>query len=271
MKLQTILCAAALAVLPSFAAELFSENTCGWMEINSSLTNTIVAVPWVEVDTGNAIKVEKLVKTDNLAAGDFLWVYDHENKTWYSYKLEGSPLAWGATVTVNQEGASAPGTAADRPLPRGSAIFLQRNSGDLSKPFYIYGQYQTDSTPLTTTVESGSGSAKDAVAYTLVANPRGVAFDLNGRTKTVGGEEVANVTGAQSGDKIVIPNDDGSSSIYVYDGTQEKKWRYHTFVDTSITLNGKPVQEKQWREAPPIEMGRGFWYVSVGSGATFNW
>ncbi len=250
MKLQTILCAAALVALP-VVADVTGSNVCGWMKIASPLKNTIVAVPWVEVGTGDAIKVANLVKTDNLTAGDFLYVYGTDGK-WYAYKLEGTPLAWTAVTTVDEKGVAVSEAPANQTLDRGSAIFLQRK--DPSKPFYIYGQYK-QSVGDQKKVTAGT---TEAPAFSLVASPKDVAFNPNGTNA---------ITNFNDDDKIIVPQNGGESLVYE---RKDGRWKYNK--KTEVSVGNKKYSSSTWTEADEIPMGTGFWYVSQGtSAAILKW
>ncbi len=249
MKLQTILCAAALAALP-VVANVTGSNVCGWMKIESSLKNTIVAVPWVEVGEGTDIKVANLVKTDNLTAGDFLYVY---TGTWNAYKLEGTPLVWKPAIGVGEKGVEIPAAPDDQKIACGSAIFLQRQ--DASKPFYIYGQYVQN-----VDEQKEVTAGVSAPAFSLVASPKDTAFDPNG---------TGAITDANVADKIIIPQNGGASLIYSWNADKSE---WGCYEKKTVEFDGQTFSKQTWKAADVIPMGTGFWYVSQGeSAAKLKW
>ena len=151
MKFRSLVLLSALAALSVPAVEVTGSNTFGGLKVDSRLVNTIVAVPWVECGTGEAIKVANLVKTDNLTAGDKLYVY--MGGTWYLYVLTDG--AWTASTTVGANGPEVAEAPANQTLARGAALFLQR--ADATKPFYLYGQY--DATAVQTAITAGTVDA----------------------------------------------------------------------------------------------------------------
>ena len=133
-------------------------NEVGLIQINSSLKDTVVAVPFTSLSGGN-VKVSELVKTTNLTAGDSLWVFENDKYT--AWTLSGGE--WTSVPTVNAGGlpiasGSTP-SAGEKALNLGSAIWIRRQ--DPSKPFWVYGAY-TDN--VSTVVQANK--------WNLVANPR---------------------------------------------------------------------------------------------------
>ena len=101
MKVRSVLCALAAAAAATVFADVTS-NVCGLLKITSDLKNTIIGVPWVEVGTtpDADIKVAKLVKTDNLTAGDMLYYYNAG--TWNAWTLGAD--GWGPNTTGTVDG-----------------------------------------------------------------------------------------------------------------------------------------------------------------------
>ena len=250
MKFRSLVLISALAALSVPAVEVTGSNTFGWLKVDSGLANTIVAVPWVECGTGEAIKVANLVKTDNLTANDKLYVY--VGGTWYLYVLTDG--AWTASTTVGANGPEVAEAPANQTLARGAALFLQR--ADTTKPFYLYGQY--DATAVQTAITAGTA---DAPVHTLVANPLPTGYDLNGSNKVAGG----------AGDAIVVPM--GSvNRTYTY---ENDAWGWQKTTTSTVTIKGKErtvtSSTRETSEGCTIPAGQGFWYVSKGGAPTFNW
>ena len=246
MKFRSLVLLSALAALSVPAVEVTGSNTFGWLKVDSGLANTIVAVPWVECGTGEAIKVANLVKTDNLTAGDKLYVY--MGGTWYLYVLTDG--AWTASTTVGANGPEVAEAPANQTLARGAALFLQR--ADTTKPFYLYGQY--DATAVQTAITAGTSAAP---VHTLVASPKAADFDLNGKTWT----------NVDAGDRIVVPMGVVSRE---YTWREADGWGYN--AQTTKTKAGKTVvSTTRTTTGCTIPAGTGFWYVSQGGSPTIAW
>lgn len=246
MKLKTILLVASLAVGAAFGQAVVGANECGVMRVDSTTANTIIAVPWVEVDSGDAIKVANLVMTDSLTAGDQLFVYDNGN--WFAFQLSASK-AWEAFTTVAGNGIPAATGAQDKALPQGTALFLKRSN--VNAPIYLYGQVAT------TGSKTATAGTAESPAFTLIASPKAEAFDLNASGK---------VTGAGAGDLVLIPQDGGASIVYTF-----KNGQWGRNVKQNVDIGGFSFTEDVWSTTAVIPMGIGFWYVSNGGEPVFNW
>lgn len=252
MKTRNVLLAlAAAAAVPAFA--FTGNNTCGLVRIESGSANTVIGVPWVEVGTGADVTVAKLVSTANLTEGDELRYYSAG--IWYGWTLGAS--GWEAMTSATEtDQLKAPGET-ETALTRGKALVLIRK-GDLTKPFYLYGQY--DSTSITSSQALTRGTAENPV-YTLLASPKAEAF-------TLGANAISN---PGAGDQIIIYNADGSQTIY----TRNDSGAWGRYVE------GEPFEipgfgsfpSSVW-ETATIPAGQGFWYVSRGNATgdlTVNW
>ena len=249
MKLRSIACVGAMALAAAaFADDYTDGKVCGWMRIDSTLPITAVGVPWTDVgDPAANVKVADLVKTDNLTAGDKLYVYN--NGTWLFYQLN-SGKEWEAGATANSSvtpvQAGTPDTAT---IARGQALYLERQS--YSSPFYVYGAVGAE---VATTALTG------ATKY-LVASPKATAFAPRNQ------EGSRNITGATAksrsaaGDQLIVPLAGGATRIYTLAGG---KWGY-------ATNSGRVTETDGGYE--PVPLGTGFWYVtaSASNSITITW
>lgn len=247
MKIRSVLCALAAAAAATVFADVTS-NVCGLLKITSDLNNTIIGVPWVEVGTGADVKVAKLVKTDNLTPGDMLYYY--QNGTWNAWTL--GAQGWGPNTTVKVDGSTVAAPQEAQGVARGKALILERK-GDVTKPFYLYGQFTSDAAAAQT-ITAGTASAP---SYTLLASPKVEAFDFNAEGK---------IANPSADDEIIIPQNGGASTIFTL---QNGEWG--TRVATTKTRFGKTVTSYTWTKAAPVAAGTGFWYVSKGGSPTINW
>ena len=221
-----ILCASACAAVASVEQVV---STIEVRAVDSGLTNTIVAIPGLDLATGGGLAISNLVKTTNLAAGDKLVAFSGGN--YESWELNADKVweknAQLITIDANGTVSNKEGTEASLvTLGVGSGIWLSRVASGASAPFYVYAQQPAS---YSTTISGTS----------LVGNP-------------TAGNKAPVIAGCASGDKILVPGAGVSPKEYDYDGT---KWTYRA------GWNGP--QEG----LPTIPAGTGFWYV-VGANAT---
>lgn len=250
MKKSILLVTALVAAQAAFAETAEPSNAFGLLRVDSTLTNTIVAVPWLDL-SGNsnpsAVSVADIVKTANLTAGDKLSVYKSDG-TYEVWELVNG--AWSPVTTVAEGGSSAATTAAGRTVALGSAFWLYRQnpttSGGAAVPFYLYGQVPASAA--TTTVTAGTAAAP---VWNLVANASDAAVALN------------SLPGSSTDEIYIVA--DGNPTMYTYKDGQG--WGCTTRVTGA---NGRPVN--RWTITDKtIPKGTGFWYVSKGGAPTFTW
>ena len=229
-----ILCASA-------GAALAVESTVATIEvraINSGMTNTIVAIPGLDL-TGGALVVSNLVKTTNLTAGDELMAFD--NGTYRTWALDANKH-WQATTSFNkgQDGVDTvvPGTPASQfEMGVGSGIWLSRKVSGVSSPFYVYALQPA---AMTSTIAASTTA--------LVGNPTSVD------------KAFVSCTGCSDGDKIYVPTATGN-------GRAE-----YTFKNNAwgrLVVNEGVISREV--TTPVIKAGTGFWYKSGSSAVTLNW
>ena len=225
-----ILCAsagAALAVVESTVA------TIEVRAIDSGMTNTIVAIPGLDL-TGDTLVISNLVKTTNLAAGDELMAF--ANGSYKTWELDASGHWAEPTDEVSMSGSGDESQSAGTPASQfemgvGSGIWLSRKVSGVSSPFYVYALH---SDTMTSTVAAGTTA--------LLGNP-------------TTGNSRPTVTGCVANDQIVVPTA-GIAKRYTYDGSAWTSW---SGLEQSSGL-------------PNIVAGTGFWYISKGSGdVTVSW
>lgn len=224
------------------ATEVTTANTIGLMQVaDTSKEYLLVAVPWLDYGTGTAgIKIEDLIKTANLTAGDKLYVaksggYDvyelSNNKTWEAV----------TAVTVGSNGAIIQGnsdSAASRTVTRGDAIWLQRSS--TKNAFYIFGQKAA----------SNTATVSVAAGLNLVASPSADGLVL-----------ASGITGCTSGDEIIINGSSGEEAHYYYRAPSAGgsacwcKVARDGFRKTYVAVTTET-----------IPAGTGFWYKAADDG-----
>lgn len=229
--LSLVVCASALLAFGEAVETQIA--TVGVTKINSGLQNTILAVSYGDLESGN-IKIENLVKTTNLSQGDELRVYN-TGKSYDSWTLKDGK--WVATKTVSKDANGndviGSGTSVKTTVPVGTGIWLIRK--DYSNPFYIYGA------PVTTKTVSLS------VGWNLVGNPdqkNALAIPVD----------------PAIGDRVIV----SSLREYNYDANG---WYYTTTQKNEKTGAVRLIKN---REDPAIDAGLGFWYYTQ-TAKTINW
>ena len=232
--------------------EIPSTNIVGVLEIESTMTNTLAAVPWHMLASDPAvptnISVSAWVQTNQLAgatyvraldaAGDYqMWQLSDD--TWMPFTTTRSRN--GGMVSVEAE------DAFSRRLRRGEPVWLTRT--DVSKgSFFLIGQFSPDSV-----TEDIAGGDDKSLTPTLLTNPTFLPMVVN---------ELTWEGTPDSGDQIAIPTEDGTPTLLTWNGLNwgaaalehyEKNGRMRTRVvrKTDFTI-------------PP---GRGFWYHRKAAGA----
>lgn len=241
-----IVSAALLAAASSFATDC--ANTFGVMKIDSGTARTVVAIPWAAVGGGD-IQVADVVKTDNLKNGDELYYYNLGTQTYQKWILtDGS---WVGVTSVGNSGLEQ--AVSSQTLTRGGALVLLRigTGTDLGQPFYVFGQVP-DSTTSTTLTAFGGG------AYNLLACPKAQSANYD-----VNSSNWSNVwTGDNGRSDILVINGAGGKLINCF--YRGGRWKYAAQVENPASSG---IYKTEWTDAPAMEAGTGFWYISYGATA----
>lgn len=259
-----------------------SSNAHGILRIDSTATNTLIAIPWRGYsefgDAGIDLMAEKLVKPRNLVVGDELLLLDAvDSQTFASWTLQdiqkdGVVRAWvaGTTVRRRDDGSSYVYSAdAELPARRGYGLWLVRQRpvdvNGKAIPFYLHGQWTRG--PEEVTVVGVSDAMRgirgyDATGYTMLANPdctreTDVNRDLEWDWSAVG-----------TNDTLVISSDRASAQ-YCFRreikrgearGTFTPRWYRADAGGTTGVLTTSYTDEIK------VPAGTGFWYVRRSPG-----
>ena len=227
-------CGAALG-----ADVIVGKQTCAAMAVPATGTYTLIAVPFKDVGGADQkIKVADVVKTVGLKAGSHLFYYTGEN--YYAWKLEEG--TWkGATVSYKKNGKDETTQTPEDgfQVPCGATLWLQR-AEESDESVVLYGEEATVPNPTLT-----------AKSVQLISNPKATDY-----TFTAEG-----VKGVADGDMIMIPQDDGTQTVYTY--KTEKGWGQY---EQSGTVPGTEIPLMKFTvKMVTIPGGRGAWYASKGT------
>ena len=227
----------------SVTNEIPSTNIVGVLEVASTLTNTLTAVPWVALgeDPSKAevrpVTVSNYVHTPHLGQNDSVQVADrgHIYRRWEWNK---GGKKWDGAISVTRNAVVPASEASEQNLQRNSAVWVTRNNPDV-KPFFLIGQYSSETQKLK--IEAGT---EDKPVCTLVPNPCLTAINVN--DYDWGENPIGN-----NKDLIRIPNGDKAPLLVQWNGTE---W-------------GRNVNEGRktvWKNDVMVPAGTGFWYMRCG-------
>jgi hypothetical protein len=228
----------------SITNELPSTNIVGVLEVESSMKNTLVAVPWVSLaqdprneETVSPIKVSEFVNTSHLKDGDLLRV---ANKGFFynQWNWNKGDKKWDKATTITSSGPVIPAEANEHSLIRNGALWVTRTNPELNS-FFLIGQYSASTVSLT--IEKGT--EKDGVC-TLVPNPSMKAVSVN--SYKWNGNPV-------KGDLIRIPNEENVPLNLSWNGSE---W------GRIVKVPGE--RYGVWKNDEVIPAGTGFWYIRHG-------
>lgn len=154
----------------SVTNEIPSTNIIGVLEVASSFTNTMAAVPWVALSreattlSSEPLTVSKYLHTKQLENDDLVRVanngYVYQGWSWNTLENK-----WEGLTTATAREVVSPQDPESHQLSRNNVTWVTR-SNPTDKPFFIIGQYSPDD--ITLTIAAG---AEMAPVCTLVPNP----------------------------------------------------------------------------------------------------
>ena len=222
----------------SVTNEIPSTNIVGVLEVASTLTNTLTAVPWVALgeDPSKAevrpVTVSNYVHTPHLGQNDSVQVADrgHIYRRWEWNK---GGKKWDGAISVTRNAVVPASEASEQNLQRNSAVWVTRND-PVAKPFFLIGQYSD--TKQTLTIEAGT---TDNAVCTLVPNPS---------LKSVKVNDYKWNGNPMEGDMIRIPNEKKSALVL--------RWKNGAW--------GR-IASGKWKTDTEVPAGTGFWYMRCGA------
>lgn len=237
----------------TFTTNVPVDHTVGVLKVDSSATNTILAVPWKSFDGGN-VKVSELVHAASLSTDDMLYAYDSDGNL-ESWRVNDG--VWVPATVVDGAQTTNSDPAAFGRLARGKGVWLKRS--DTKKPIYLMGQPTTEAVTNTLTAAEANGEP----SWNLVASPKFEAVDWSKFSKT---------------DEIIVPTAGKTPKHYTYkkDASGKDAWGYPgATVTKTLTLpNGTTVDVIKTEHKTgdtAITPGTGFWYLNKGAEKTINW
>ena len=257
----------------SITNEIPSTNIIGVLEVDSAITNTVVAVPWKQLASdpkhaGN-ITVANYVSSLNLTPGDHVYAFEEipskgasasGGATYMMWTLQ-SDGTWTSATTIKstEAGYSVMSVAEDaetKEFARTQAVWLQRQR-PLDKdgkpvPFFLIGQYDSDGVEIT--VKGGTSSEP---GYTLLSVPDYRDYSINDLDWS------GYASAADSTDFIRVV--DGSQSFLL-------KWSDGKWCTEEVNYRrGRPAGMKYVPYETPFKAGTGFWFCRHGGEFTIKW
>lgn len=230
---------ALLSMSVAFAAD---DVVYGTFVLNSSESEIVLCVPWVNPGSDAAIPVKDLIQTSTLEVGDQLFYYDNGYKAWQVQEVEGKKVWVGATNVVRKDGTTINGGSDTETLKRGNAVVLKRVKKDgRSNNIVINGQFETNAAdPMT--MARGEG-----VVYSLIAPASpDKATKLNSGTWT----------NVQDNDVVIV----NMKPYYCQNGKWGTRGKKLVYDENA----GGLVYE--WEESDvEIPAGQGAWFVAQGA------
>ena len=227
----------------SVTNEIPSTNIIGVLEVASSFTNTMAAVPFVALSrvattlSSEPLTVSKYLHTKQLENDDLVRVANNGH-VYQGWSWNSDSKKWEGLTTATTREVVSPQDPESHQLSRNNVTWVTR-SNPTDKPFFIIGQYSPDD--ITLTIAAG---AEKAPVCTLVPNPSLEPVKINDYPW---GEN------PHEDDQIRIINEKQAPVLlFRYDN----KWVTWLVGDDNI-----PYLE----ENITIPAGQGFWYQRCGS------
>ena len=217
--------------------EIPSTNIVGVLEVASTLTNTLAAVPWVALagdpfaSAAAPMSVAGYVHTPQLNDGDSVQVAD-KGYIYRQWSWKKNAKEWEGSTTVTSSGVYPETLASEHTLSRSNAVWVKRRD-PAAKPFFLIGQYSS----AMQTLRIAAGTTAGATC-TLVANPTFTAKKIN--DYNWGNNPI-------EGDLIRIPNEKAAPQVL--------RWK-----------NGQwgRLAGGEWKTDTEVPAGTGFWYMRKG-------
>ena len=217
--------------------EIPSTNIVGVLEVASTLTNTLAAVPWVALagdpfaSAAAPMSVAGYVHTPQLNDGDSVQVAD-KGYIYRQWSWKKNAKEWEGSTTVTSSGVYPETLASEHTVARNDAVWVTRNY-PAAKPFFLIGQYSS----AMQTLRIAAGTTAGATC-TLVANPTFTAKKIN--DYNWGNNPI-------EGDLIRIPNEKAAPQVL--------RWK-----------NGQwgRLAGGKWKTDTEVPAGTGFWYMRKG-------
>ncbi len=246
----------------SVTNEIPCTNIVGVLEVDSTFTNTLAAVPWRELSVDpfelkdDAMSISNYVCIGQLTGDDVVQVADqghvYHQWTWKPSDDDPARKTWEGVLTVTKDGVTEAIPSDQFRTARNTAAWMTRGVPD-AKPFFLVGQYSP--APITLTIAAGAPE-KDKNVCTLVTNPNLADVRLN---------DYAWGANPLPTDLISLPNGNNGRMLL--------RWRTTTTDGVTTGTWGQwvfnPAEFKStWRDDYTVKAGTGFWYHRTGEAFT---
>ncbi len=226
--------------------EIPTTNAVGVVEVKSSLKNTLMAIPWMSLQTNllsfaqTSVSVSNLLGLTSISSGDRLYAVQND-KVYLQWTWSDSVLAWEGATTVSEDGMQSAPAAGEFELPRTQAVWLARENP--SGSFFLVGEW----TPEKATLTIAGGTVAEPTC-TIVTNPSWESLDINDAKWGWG-------SNPHKEDMIVVPSGNGLRTPLNWDAAQGK---WYAVVVEAPTF----IPQKVYKHTIPA--GTGFWYYRAG-------
>ena len=227
----------------SVTNEIPSTNIIGVLEVKSSFTNTMAAVPFVALSreattlSSEPLTVSKYLHTKQLENDDWVRVANNGH-VYQGWSWNSDSRKWEGITTATAREVVSPQNPETHQLARNTTTWVTR-SKPTEKPFFIIGQYSPDD--ITLTIAAGS---ERAPVCTLVPNPSLKTVKIN--------EDYDWGYKPHKDDQIRIINEkEAPIQLFRHNG----KW-FGWFVDEN--------NRSYLTDDISIPAGHGFWYHRCG-------
>ena len=227
----------------SVTNEIPSTNIIGVLEVASSFTNTMAAVPFVALSreattlSSEPLTISKYLHTKQLKNNDLVRVANNGH-VYQGWSWNSDSKKWEGLTTATAREVVSPQDPESHQLSRNNVTWVTR-SNPTDKPFFIIGQYSPDD--ITLTIAAG---AEKAPVCTLVPNPSLKTVKIN--------EDYDWGYKPHKDDQIRIINEkEAPIQLFRHNG----KW-FGWFVDEN--------NRSYLTDDISIPAGHGFWYHRCG-------
>ncbi len=261
MKLKSFVAVTAVVTAGVALAKFESNTTLCQIQVSSPYTNTVVALPLVEVGgSADTINPADYVLTNGLVTGSYMYIKEGDTLKGWALTAQGwepCAVAEARTNAVIHSVAAADNEA----VARGNAVWLFRNGASLGeKPIYLWGQLSLNEATNTATG-----------AYTMMGNASTNAVRLTALNWQVP---------PAVGDKVMFIDDSAygvTNEFTCSSSANPPSWTFVTNSTRTVIIRGQEKQITTFFDVelapnsvndPTIDPGAGFYFYRKSTEGT---